>query len=99
MVKCANWVPKIQLESNYVPIRTSFVATLLGLAAASVAPAASFSFNSSNEGFTSSFNTAPFDGPWTYAASGGAGGTGAWSTEGQAPEIQHPTTTDLTSPG
>jgi len=74
------------------------IAGVMMLAACSAASAAVFSFNSGGEGFTASFNTASFDGPWLYGAGSGVGGSGAWSTEGQAPEINHPTTTDLTSP-
>lgn len=74
------------------------LAGVLLLAASGFASAATFSFNSGGEGFAASFNTAPFDGPWLHGAASGVGGSGAWSAEGQAPEISHPTTTDLTSP-
>jgi hypothetical protein len=70
---------------------------LFGFATASVASAATFSFNGDNGGFVSTFLSAPFDGPWVYGATAGAEG-GGWSTEGQGPEIGHPTTTALTSP-
>lgn len=68
----------------------------IGLCTAASA-AVSFDFNSKPGGFTSTFNTAEFNGPWTYGAASGAGGSGGWSTEGQGPESNHPNTTDLTS--
>jgi MYXO-CTERM domain-containing protein len=57
----------------------------------------SYDFNANDGGFTSTLNTAAFDGPWVYGAASGAGGSGGWSTEGQSPENNHPNTTDLTS--
>jgi len=57
-----------------------------------------FDFNSNDGGFTSASPTGVFDGPWTYGASAGVGGSGAWFTDGQGPENTHPNTTTLTSP-
>lgn len=57
-----------------------------------------FDFNAGGSGWTSTFNTAAFDGPWTWGAAAGAGGSGGWFTEGQDPGNTHANTTDLTSP-
>ncbi|MCE9619207.1 MAG: hypothetical protein K8R92_04790 [Planctomycetes bacterium] len=78
-----------------------FSASVLTLAVAGIASPAfsdvNIDFNANDGSFTSAFNTAEFEGPWTYSASGGADGTGGWATIGQAANIGHSCTTDLTS--
>lgn len=72
---------------------------LLAAAAGSTSALAdvALDFNSDNSSFASSFNTASFEGPWSYNATGGVGGSGGWTTIGQAANIGHSCTTDLTS--
>jgi hypothetical protein len=81
-------------HSMFRPI-SIFAAVVLTSGACS---AATFNFDGSSQGFTDSFNTPPFDGPWVYGATAGAGGTGGWSTDGQNADTGTPMTTDLTSP-
>jgi hypothetical protein len=89
----------LHLENNMnkisVLIRTLIVLAPLIQADALATPV---DFNLNDGGFTSASPTGPFDGPWTYGASAGVGGTGGWFTNGQAPENLQPNTTTLTSP-
>ncbi|MFO0784349.1 MAG: hypothetical protein U0636_11775 [Phycisphaerales bacterium] len=83
-------------QKNIQSLRAALALAAAGVAAPVMADM-TFDFNSSNGGFTSSLNTASFDGPWGYSASGGSSGSGGWSTLGQGSNIGHSCTTDLTS--
>lgn len=84
--------------------RPGFVrfASMLGIAAGaacagSAAANLDVSFQDSNGGFASTLNTASFEGPWSYSASAGRDGRGAWITTGQNSYIGYSCTSDLTS--
>lgn len=77
---------------------TVVATVMLGLLATGFVGAVTYDFNAGGDGFTSTLNTAAFDGPWVHGATAGVGGSGGWSTEGQSPENSHANTTDLTSP-
>ncbi|MCE9619209.1 MAG: hypothetical protein K8R92_04800 [Planctomycetes bacterium] len=81
--------------------RISLAAGIFALAVAGVASPVlgdvSINFNSNDGGFSSSFNTAAFEGPWVWSPTGGAAGTGGWYTVGQSDDVSHSCTTDLTS--
>lgn len=57
-------------------------ALLLWAQASWADPFYSQNFNSGNGGFTTSTVNPPGAGPWTYSATAGVGGSGAWTTPG-----------------
>jgi hypothetical protein len=59
------------------------LAIALALGTAAAAPAQfNFDFSSSDQGFTNSLISGSSAANWTYSATGGVGGVGAWSTPG-----------------
>jgi hypothetical protein len=91
--------PTKQPEMNTITVTCRLLlSALCGIGLITASPAAvTYDFNANDGGFTSTLNTAAFDGPWVYGATSGAGGSGGWSTEGQNAEDNHPNTTDLNS--
>lgn len=85
------------LGEEEMSFRTRALAFICVWGAIVSAQAQLFDFDSGDQGFTSTFNTAPFDGPWVRGG-WGVGGTGGWASDGQSASIGHPCTTDLTSP-